>query len=190
VANLPPLVSEALARAEASGFAHSCEPTVGRLLAVFSAAVPEGGQVLELGTGVGVGTAWLVSGLGRRCDVRVVTVERDRKTQAVARSVGWPAYVEFRAGNAEVLLPELGMFDLVFADAEGGKWTHLERTVAVLRPGAVLIVDDMDPAHHPQPAHLTAIQRVRQGLLSDPRLIGVDVPASSGFIIVTRRRDV
>ena len=42
----------------------ACEPGVGRLLAVLAAAVPVYGRILEMGTGVGVGTAWIVYGLG------------------------------------------------------------------------------------------------------------------------------
>ena len=34
--------------------------------------------------------------------------------------------------DAEALLPELGAFDLIFADAPAGKWTGLDRTLAAL----------------------------------------------------------
>lgn len=47
----PPLVEEMAAAGAAAGFGLSCEPEVGRLLAVLAAAVPPGGAVLELGTG-------------------------------------------------------------------------------------------------------------------------------------------
>lgn len=38
-------------RARAAGFAYSCDPAVGRLLATPAAGVPERGRVLEIGTG-------------------------------------------------------------------------------------------------------------------------------------------
>ena len=54
----PELVGRALALAERSGFEHSCAPAVGRLLAVLAGRV-RGGLVGEIGTGCGVGTAWM-----------------------------------------------------------------------------------------------------------------------------------
>ncbi|MEU7741318.1 hypothetical protein [Nonomuraea sp. NPDC049158] len=60
-ADLPELVRVAHERAEAAGFDYSCDPDVGRLLAVLAAQVPEGGRILEMGTGLGAGVGWLVS---------------------------------------------------------------------------------------------------------------------------------
>ena len=54
---VPPLVAAALARSRQMGFPMSCDPVVGRLLAVLAAHLPEGARVLELGTGAGVGTS-------------------------------------------------------------------------------------------------------------------------------------
>ena len=41
------------------------------------------------------------------------------------------------------LFDELGQFSLIFADAPGGKWEGLDRTIAALEPGGLLVVDDM-----------------------------------------------
>lgn len=59
------------------GFELSCIPEVGRLLKVATASKPHG-VVAESGTGSGVGTAWLHSGLGT--DARLITVERDEES--------------------------------------------------------------------------------------------------------------
>ncbi len=83
---LPGSVRAAYERASSAGFELACEVEVGRLLAALAAAVPGGGRVLEIGTGVGVGLAWLVHGLGARRDVEVVTVELDDEVQRTALS--------------------------------------------------------------------------------------------------------
>ena len=62
---MPALVAAATDRARSAGFPLSCEPAVGQLLA---AHLPAGARVLELGTGAGVGTAWIASGLLPRDD--------------------------------------------------------------------------------------------------------------------------
>jgi len=84
---LPDQVLLATQRAARAGFTMSCHPDTGRLLAVLAAAVPRGGRVLELGTGTGVGTAWLTHGLGSRTDVEVRTVEIDPATAKLAAAM-------------------------------------------------------------------------------------------------------
>ncbi len=182
---VPRAVLAAERRAVERSFAHSCHPPTGPVLAVLAAAVRPGGRVLELGTGVGVGTAWIASGLEGRDDVEVVTVERDEALAELVRSSDLPVTV--LTGDAEALLPGLGTFDLVFADAEGGKWTGLDLTVAALALGGVLLVDDMDLARYHRPEHLVAVAAVRGALVSHPDLVTAELPVGTGLVISTRR---
>ncbi|WP_447009915.1 O-methyltransferase [Saccharothrix hoggarensis] len=184
---VPPLVAEAGARARARGFGQSCEHPVGPLLAALAAAVPRGGRVLELGTGAGVGVAWLVSGLGDRADATVTTVELDGDLAAEVAAGGLPDWAEVVAGDAEALLPDLGRFDLVFADAVAGKWTGLHLTLDALRPGGVLVVDDMDLSRYTEPEHRASVTAVRIALTTDPRLATVELPVGTGIVLATRR---
>jgi len=187
--DVPRSVEAAYERARQSGFALSCEPAVGRLLATLAAAVPEHGTILEMGTGVGVGCAWIVHGLGARSDVRVTTVDLDARASAVAQSAAWPAFVALRVADVLAVLDEIAPFDLIFADAQGGKWTGLGRTIAALRPGGLLLVDDMTPPTWLDDAHRAHTARVRAKLLGDPRLTSVELACGSGMILATRRRD-
>ncbi len=186
---LPVIVAEARRRAESAGFVFSSEPEVGALLSCLAAAVPGGGRILELGTGAGSGLSWLVHGLGPRHDVEIVTVDLDGALQGRTRSGGWPPYVRFEVGDGAALLPHLGTFDLVFADAPGGKTTGLASTIAALRPGAVLVVDDMELSRHEDEDLRQALARVRRQLLDDPRLTSAELAFSSGVILATRHRD-
>lgn len=189
--DLPASVKAAYERAEGMGFELSSEPEVGWLLAALSAAVPPGGRVLELGTGAGVGLAWVLHGLGDRSDVEIVTVESDPDLAGQVQLLGWPDWVRIEVGDGAELVGTLGEFDLVFPDAPGGKIFKLRKTITALRPGGVVVVDDMDlsrdlSAHHPDlPA---ALQSVRDRLLTDPRLVCADLPFGSGVILATRRR--
>ena len=58
------------------------EPKTGALLAVLSASKP-GGRLLELGTGTGVGTSWLLAGMDP--DSHLDSIDTDARAQAVAR---------------------------------------------------------------------------------------------------------
>jgi demethylmenaquinone methyltransferase/2-methoxy-6-polyprenyl-1,4-benzoquinol methylase len=102
-ADLPELVRVAHERAEEVGFDYSCDPDVGQLLAVLAARVPEGGRILAIGTGLGAGVGWLVSGLGPRTDVTVTTIESDPERAGLAAQ-GWPEFVDPRVGDAAVEL--------------------------------------------------------------------------------------
>jgi predicted O-methyltransferase YrrM len=184
----PELVATAVGRAASARFGQSCDPRVGGLLAVLAAHLPAGARVLELGTGAGVGTAWIVSGLLPRTDVTVTTVERDARTALLAAQGDWPGFVDLRLADAIDVLAEGGLFDLIFADAQGGKWEGLDRTVAALRPGGLLLVDDMTPAPD-WPADRRARQaEVRRALLSSPLLTSAELSDGSGVILSTRRR--
>ncbi|WP_433048883.1 O-methyltransferase [Dactylosporangium sp. CS-033363] len=182
------LIDTAHARAEANGFGQSCEPEVGRLLAVLAAALPSGARVLEIGTGAGVGTAWIADGLRPRTDVTVVSIESDPATAALAATGDWPAFVHLRVADAlEYLAAESGGFDLIFADAFGGKIEGLDRTLAKLNPRGTLVVDDMTPVEG-WPEDFRAKQDgVRRALLTDPRLVATELACGSGVIIGVRR---
>ena len=185
---LPGSVRAAYDRAARAGFRLACEAEVGRLLAALAAAVPRGGRVLEIGTGVGVGLAWLVHGLGARQDVEVVTVELDDAVQRTARSVPWPPWVRFVSGDGAEVVGRLGQFDLIFPDAPGGKIFKLRRTVAALRRGGVLVVDDMDLTRHDDEQLRSALAVVRHRLLGNAELICAELAFSSGVIVAVKRR--
>jgi predicted O-methyltransferase YrrM len=181
-------VAHTTALARQAGFTMSCEPEVGALLAVLAAAVPEAGRILELGTGAGVGTAWLVYGLTTRTDVEIVTVDHDPATAELAARTPRPSYVRSIVGDAVHVTANEGKFDLIFADAQGGKWEGLDTTVAALRPGGHLLVDDMTPEHFADTHHERKTTEVRTHILGRPDLVSVPIAWSSGLILSTRRR--
>lgn len=186
--HLPGPVAVATALASQAGFTMSCEPDVGALLAVLAAAVPAGGRILELGTGAGVGTAWLIHGLATRTDVDIVTIDNDTATADLAAQAPWPPYVRPIVGDAVHVTTREGAFDLIFADAQGGKWDGLDITIAALRPGGHLLVDDMTPPHFANAHHEHKTNEVRTRILDHPDLVSVPIAWSTGLILSTHRR--
>jgi len=185
---LPPLVKEAQVVADLAGFTLSCEPDVGGLLAALAAAVPPGGRILELGTGAGVGLAWLEHGLRDRRDVEIVSVDIDPEIQGAASRIDWPIAVRFELGDGAEVVGGLGQFALIFADAPGGKIFKLRRTINALAPGGVLVVDDMDLTQHEDPDLRAGLAIARERLLSNEDLVCSELGYSSGVIIAVKRR--
>ena len=70
----PPALEAILIDTGALGFDMVSEPQVGALLAVLAASKP-GGRFLELGTGTGHGTAWLLSGMDSTSSLDTVGAE-------------------------------------------------------------------------------------------------------------------
>lgn len=185
---VPPAVKAAYDREQQLRFDQSSEPEVGRLLSVFAAMLPPRGRVLELGTGAGVGLAWIVHGLNRRNDVEVVSVELDPEQAVIVQAAGWPDWVSIVVGDSAELAGTLGSFDLIFPDTPGGKVYNLSATIAALRPGGVLLLDDMDLQRDEHPERLARLTYVRNQLFGNPDLICAELPLPSGVIVATRQR--
>ncbi len=161
---------------------------MGRLLALLAQAVPAGGRVLEIGTGVGVGLAWIVHGVGDRRDVSVVSIELDSGLVSMLSDLSWPEWVSIVEGDGADLIGTLGTFDLIFPDAPGGKIFKLHKTIESLRPGGVLMVDDMDLSRHSNPELRDGLASVRRRILEHPDLICAELPFASGVIVACRFR--
>lgn len=181
---LPPLRSAALA----AGFTMSCDERTGSLLAVLAAARP-GGRILELGTGIGEGTAWLLSGMDQGS--HLISVELDSAVQAVARAqLGSDPRVTFVTGDGGDWLEAYDgePFDLVFADTWPGKFTHLDRALSLVTRGGTYLIDDLLPQsgwpedHHDSVSQLLADLDARQDFHS------VRLTWSTGLLMAVRTR--
>lgn len=172
--------------AREADFTRSCEERTGSLLAVLAAACP-GGRVLELGTGVGEGTAWLLSGMDRAS--HLVTVERDEAVQKVAREeLRSDPRVTFVAGDGGAWLRNYDgePFDLVFADTWPGKFSHLERALQLVAPGGTYLIDDLDPQPDWPADHGAAVERLLTDLESREDFRTVRMAWGSGLLMAVR----
>ncbi len=79
----PDTLERIAARAAEVGFDAASASGVGELLTALAASKP-GGRLLELGTGAGLGTAYLLRGMD--ADARLVTVELDPQLSAIAQT--------------------------------------------------------------------------------------------------------
>ena len=181
------LLRELERESEALGFRLASDARTGALLRTLAASKPAG-TLLELGTGTGIGTAWLLDGMGP--DARLVSVDNDPSVIAVARRylAGDPR-VAFHTEDAAVLLGRLpeASFDLVFADAWAGKYTHLDEALRLLKPGGFYFVDDMLP-HPDWPAeHWEKAERLTAELEGRVDLTLTKMAWSTGIIVAVKR---
>jgi demethylmenaquinone methyltransferase/2-methoxy-6-polyprenyl-1,4-benzoquinol methylase len=90
-------------------------------------------------------------------------------------------------GDALSLLPGLGRFHLIFADAPAGKWVGLDRTIDALETGGLVLVDDMNPPEWVDTNHRDNTLRVRHELLTDDRLLTAELDWASGVMLAVKR---
>ncbi len=172
------------------GFTMISESRTGALLRSLAASKP-GGALLELGTGTGASTAWILDGMDSAATL--LTVDGEAKYVEIARRhLGHDRRVTFRAGDGASLLRELRerRFDLIFADTWPGKFDHLEDALALLRPGGVYVIDDLLPQPNWPDDHAPRVQALIAQLEHDRRLALCKLCWSSGIIIATRRAEM
>jgi predicted O-methyltransferase YrrM len=178
---LPPAALAAIERESRDlGFANASEARTGALLRVLATAKP-GGWFLELGTGTGLATSWLLDGMDR--ESRLITIESERHLAEVAdRHLGTEPRLEIRIEDAlDFLEAERDeRFDLIFADCRPGKFEGLERALRLLAPGGLYVVDDMLPQASWPPDHAPEVLEGYDGFAR------VELNWASGIVILAR----
>jgi predicted O-methyltransferase YrrM len=175
---------------EAAGFGMASESRTGGLLRVLAASKP-GGRLLELGTGTGAGTAWLLDGMDSTG--RLETVDNDEATQAVARChLGRDVRVRFHLAEGSLWLRAWAgpPFDLIFADAWPGKYTDLDLALGLLAAGGLYVVDDLLPQPNWSAEHAGRVEPLLAKLEHRTDLVCVRLAWASGLAVVARRAEL
>lgn len=173
-------------------------PATARVLHVLASLLPAR-RIFEIGTGYGL--SGLAVALPGPADL-LLTVERDATRASVARGHFLEAGLDTRAtvmvGEATRLVHKVaGPFDLIIQDGEkAGYGPVLDRLVSLLRPGGVLVSDnilwagDVVPGFSDAPVHSAAtadaIRAYNQRLASDRRLRTAFLPVGDGLAVSVR----
>jgi predicted O-methyltransferase YrrM len=183
----PNAIASILGDTTGLGFNMTSEPKVGALLAVLAASKP-GGHLLELGTGTGHGTAWLLSGMDAAATLD--TVDTDPAVVAIARrNLREDPRVTFHVMDGGEFLQRSpsGPFDLIYADAWPGKFSHLAEALALLSPGGLYVIDDLLPQPSWPEGHAPRIPELIDRLEGHTEFVTVRLAWASGLMIVVRR---
>lgn len=183
-----PAALDAISRdTERCGFKLASEPKTGALLAVLAASKPAG-RLLELGTGTGIGTSWILSGMD--AEARLESVDSDPSVVEIARRhLGSDRRVTFHVTEGEKYIEQAvpGTFDLIYADAWPGKFTHLDQTLQLLRPGGMYFIDDLMPQPNWPEDHAPKVPRLIQELERRHEFTTVRLSWATGLMLVVRR---
>jgi predicted O-methyltransferase YrrM len=141
-------------------------------------------RVLEIGTCIGYSTLWLATALPE--DGQLITMEYDAARAARARehfaAAGYSDRISVIVGDATRFLHKVsGPFDLIFQDSDKQLYEPmLDRLVALLRPGGMLVADNILWNGEVIPGYVTekkyseedtaALVRFSQRVAGDPQL--------------------
>jgi len=169
---IPSLVQWATDLTVRHEFDLSCIAEVGRLLSVLASHI-QGGVVGEIGTGTGVGAAWMLSHLAP--STRFVTVEADAARATAARDL-FKKYpnAEVIHGDWRAILSR-SPFDLLFVDVGEAKRDEPQAVVEALRLGGMAVMDDFTPEEYWPEDWRGKPDPVRTFWLNDVRLNAVEV---------------
>ena len=193
---------EVLATARAKGDELGCVPVrpgAGAALRVLAAAIGAK-AVVEIGTGAGVGSLWLLRGM--RPDGVLTTIDVEPEHHRAARETYAEAgiasnRVRLISGQAMEVLPRLtdGAYDLVFCDADKREYAgYLEQALRLLRPGGVVAFDNAlwhdrvaDPTQRDEDT--VAIRELGRAVREDERLVSAMLPSGDGLLVAVKRPD-
>lgn len=163
---VPPAVPIIRQRSRELEFDMNCDDVTGALLMTLAASKP-GGRLLELGTGTGLSTAWLLAGM--TADARLLSVELEAGYSAVAQDILQDDRVTFVVQEGSSFLSEhitdhAENYDLIFADTWPGKFWDLELALDLVRPGGFYVIDDLLPQANWPEGHGEKVAELVAGL--------------------------
>ena len=173
---------------------------VGALLRVLATAVGAR-QILEIGTAVGYSGIWLAGALPPGGMLITIDINETRAKEArenFARA-GLADRTSVMVGDAKLKLAKVsGPFDLIFQDGDKLQYTPLlDRLVALLRPGGLLVTDnvlwsgEVVPGFHKTPSknpdETRAIIEYNERVAAHPQLLTSVVPLRDGVSISVKR---
>lgn len=185
--NEPTAIAGIWADSRACGFTMASEPLTCSLLRTLAATKPAA-RFLELGSGSGLSTAWLLDGMDAAS--QLTTVDNDEALLSVLKKhLGADPRLTVACADGDDFLRSLQgqRFDFIFADTWAGKYRLLDEALALLNPGGLYVIDDMLPqpnwpeGHAEKVADLVATLEQRE----DFRL--TKLSWASGVMLAARR---
>lgn len=172
---------------QALGFKMASDVFTCSLLRTLAASKPSG-KFLELGTGTGLSTAWILDGMDQ--DSTLISLDNDNSLLDVARNnLGHDRRLELVGmdGADWVNSNRDQRYDYIFADTWHGKYLLLDEVLAMLNKGGLYIIDDMLPqpnwpeGHHEKATNLLSYLDKRSDLILTRQVW------STGIVVAVRR---
>jgi predicted O-methyltransferase YrrM len=188
--SIPDLSTKAQKIADRGQFKMSSEPRTGALLRTLVASKP-GGNILEVGAGIGVGAGWLLDGMD--ANARLTSLEVHANYAKVCAQVLAPdPRVTVVVGDATQWLTAYDGpdFDFAFVDTTVTKFDRRDTLFAHLADGALFVADDLLYQDSWADDHPPRVERFRKEIMEEPHLVPTLIDWASGIVIATYRKEL
>ena len=170
------------------GFGMAGERAVGSLLRTLARSKGKG-RFLELGTGTGLSTAWILDGM--MTDSTLITLDNDRSLLDVAeRYLGHDPRLTILCDDGDRFVPYLASngarFDFIFADTWPGKYRLIEETLGLLERNGLYVIDDMLPQPNWPKDHPPKVKDLLDFLDEHPDFFVTRLGWSTGVVVAVK----
>ena len=152
------------------------------------AATKLSSKFLELGTGTGLSTSWILDGMDQESSL--ISVDNDEAYLKIAEQhIGSDSRLSLILSDAGTWIERYKYlkFDYIFADTWHGKYLLLDEVLSMLNRGGLYIIDDMLPqANWPDDHYEKAVKLVNELESKDDILI-TKQDWATGVIIGVKR---
>ena len=186
--NEPAALAGIWADTRAAGFTMASEPLTCSLLRTLAASKPAA-RLLELGSGTGLSTAWLLDGMDAAS--QLITVDFDQSLLDILyRHLGADARLKAVCSDGDDFVRSLRgqRFDLIFADTWAGKYQLLDEVLGMLNPAGLYIIDDMLPQPNWPAGHADKVAHLIATLEKRGDLQVTKLSWASGVVVAARRQ--
>jgi predicted O-methyltransferase YrrM len=183
--NIPFQYENILNATKESGFTMASDLYTGSLLKTLVSSKP-GASILELGTGSGLASSWILEGMDK--NARLLTIDNNELLMSIAKQNLKDERIDFVCTDGYKWIVEYQgpPFDFIFADAMPGKYDLFEETWALLKNGGFYIIDDMIPQPNWPVGHAEKVEKFIKELESRKDLILTKLNWSTGIIMVVK----
>lgn len=140
----PKSVSDIWKETVAIGFKMASDPLTCSLLRTL-AATKQNGNFLELGSGTGLSTAWILDGMNTTASLTTLDNNKDL-LEILEKHLGNDPRLSVICTDGDEWIEaqhHTPIYDFIFADTWAGKYRLLRETLAMIKPGGFYIIDDM-----------------------------------------------
>lgn len=170
-----------------AGFTMASDVLTCSLLRTLAASKP-GGKFLELGTGTGLSTSWILDGMDSYSTL--ISVDNDSTFLSIAeKNLGNDERLNlvYADGGEWIAENRHKKFDYIFADTWHGKYLLMDDVLSMLSNGAFYIVDDMLPQPNWPEGHAEKASKFVKDLESRKDLTLTKQKWATGIIIGTKK---
>src|SRR5687768_489925 len=184
---LPKAYNDIDAATKSSGFTMASDILTCSLLRTLAASKPSG-KFLELGTGTGLSTSWILDGMDK--ESTLVSIDNDPLFLKIASDkLGSDDRLSLALADGGEWIEENKhqKFDYIFADTWHGKYLLLDEVLSMLNKGGLYIIDDMlsqpnwPDGHQEKVINLIAYIEAREDLLITKQVW------ASGIIVAVKK---